>query len=82
MERMSCKLAASAVMALCAVGVAQPAVAGGQGQELRVDERHISHDDFDRWKQVVVLAGIRRHEERDGDVARSQFRQEDADGVL
>jgi hypothetical protein len=58
MERMSCRFAASAVMVLCAAGGPQAAGAGDRDQERQAEERHISSDDFDRWKQVVVLAAF------------------------
>ncbi len=62
MERMSGKsaaaVAAAAVMILCGAGGVHAAVAGGLDWELGAEERHASHDDFDRWKQVVVLAAF------------------------
>jgi hypothetical protein len=57
MERMSWRFAASAAMVLCAAAGVQAAVAG-QNQDQRAEARHISVDDFDRWKQVVVLAAF------------------------
>ena len=56
MERFNFKLAASAVMIICAANGAQ--AAGGQ-QEVNAQSNHNSRfDDFDRWKQVVVLSAF------------------------
>ncbi len=57
MERLNFKLAASAAMIICAANGAQGA-AGGQ-QEVNAQSNHNSRfDDFDRWKQVVVLSAF------------------------
>lgn len=56
MERLNFKLAASAVMIICAANGAQ--AARGQ-QEVNAQSNHNSRfDDFDRWKQVVVLSAF------------------------
>ena len=57
MERLNFKLAASAVMIICAANGAQ--AAAGEQQEVNAQSNHNSRfDDFDRWKQVVVLSAF------------------------
>ena len=59
MERVVFKFAASAAIVMCAVGGAQAAAAAGEQQEISVQGNHSSRfDDFDRWKQLVVLAAF------------------------
>ena len=55
MERLNFKFAASAVMIICAANGAQ---AGGGQQEVNAQSNHSRFDDFDRWKQVVVLSAF------------------------
>ena len=57
MERLRFKLAASAVMIICAANGAQAAPAGEQ-QDVNSQSYHSRFDDFDRWKQVVVLSAF------------------------
>lgn len=60
MVRLNIKLAASAVMIICAANGAQ---AGGGQQEVNAQSNHSRFDDFDRWKQVVVLSAFVNVEE-------------------
>ena len=57
MERLRFKLAASAVMIICAASGAQ-AAPGGEQQNGNSQSFHSRFDDFDRWKQVVVLSAF------------------------
>ena len=57
MERLNFKLAASAVMIICAANGAQ-AAAGEQQNGNSQSSYHSRFDDFDRWKQVVVLSAF------------------------
>ena len=59
MERVVFKFAASAAIIMCAVGGAPVAAAAGEQQEISVQANHSSRfDDFNRWKQLVVLAAF------------------------
>ena len=57
MRRVVYKFAASTAMVMCAVGGAQ-AWGEPQGQEVNAQASHSRFDDFDRWKQLVVLAAF------------------------
>ena len=57
MRRVVYKFAASTAMVMCAAGGAQ-AWGEPQGQELNAQASHSRFDDFDRWKQLVVLAAF------------------------
>ncbi len=57
MRRVVYKFAASAAMVMCAAGGAQ-ASGEAQNQELNAQASHSRFDDFDRWKQLVVLAAF------------------------
>ena len=79
MERLNFKLAASAVMIICVVNGAQ---AGGGQQAVNAQANSTSRfDDFDRWKQVVVLSAYVNADEETATL-RSPLRETDADRLL
>ena len=57
MRKVVYKFAASAAVVMCAAGSA-PAMVEAQAQELKEQASHNRFDDFDRWKQLVVLAAF------------------------
>jgi Collagen triple helix repeat (20 copies) len=58
MERVVYRVAASAVIVICAARGAQAAAAAGEGQGFNEQSSYARFDDFDRLNKVVVLAAF------------------------